>query len=138
MLPLRTALLRTEYFVRAPYRASTLFQFNLFEFNFNLYFKMSSSRISVRSLNTKSVRGDYKWVQMECFLRDYSPDVCLLQETNITKLPQNISPHIRYNFFLNEATDNYSGTGIAVRVNNNVNVISGEIIHPEHCSKGVA
>lgn len=97
-------------------------------------FSMLDSKITITSLNTKSIRSDYKWFQMESFLQNNNPDICLFQETNITELPK-IMKCNQYSFFLNDAVGNYSGTTIAVKKNPTIQIVSNEIIYPAYSQK---
>lgn len=64
---------------------------------------MQSGKINIISINAKSLRSESKWVQMMCFLDNNSPDICLVQETNIAQLPEAVESS-RYDIYLNPST----------------------------------
>lgn len=69
--------------------------------------------IKIMTINVKSIRTDYKWYQLLTFLEENSPDICFIQETNITETYRRSIPN--YRLYINPATIDYSGTAIAVK-----------------------
>lgn len=92
------------------------------------------NNISIMSLNVKSIRGRFKWIEMEQFLKINNPDVCLFQETNLHELPNNMRDD-KYSFFLNQATTSYSGTIIAVKSCSKIKIIRSQILHEAYLQK---
>lgn len=85
-----------------------------------------SNTFSVTTLNTKSLRSDFKWYQLESFLEINRPDICLLQETNVIDTSRQTNNN--YNFLFNPAINDYSGTAIAVRKNSKLEILKHEMI----------
>lgn len=86
------------------------------------------------TLNTKSVRSDYKWSQLSCFLDRHFPDIILLQETNtsISPLPLLIS---KYSFYFNPPTHVCTGTMIGLRKLSPMVFCEHIILYPGHLQK---
>lgn len=80
--------------------------------------------ITIMTINVKSIRTDYKWYQLLTFLEENSPDICLIQETNITDSYRRYIPN--YRLYINPTTTDYSGTAIAVK-----NTLAYDAIQPD-------
>lgn len=70
--------------------------------------------ISVLTLNVRSIRSDFKWIQLSSFLERQLPDVVLLQETNAFRSPLPFYNN-KYSFHFNPPTQVCTGTMIGLR-----------------------
>ena len=66
------------------------------------------------SLNTRSVRSDFKWSQLSSFLDRHFPDVVLLQETNVPSPPLPLLIP-QYTFYFNPPVHVCTGTMVGLR-----------------------
>lgn len=73
-----------------------------------------SADVTFLTLNTKSVRSESKWIQMDYFATRHFPDVLLLQETNCSQSP---FPFLnsQYTFYFNPPVQVCTGTIIGLR-----------------------
>lgn len=85
--------------------------------------------ISFINLNVRSVRSDYKWVQLQTFLERCRPDVIMLQETNCTSSPLPLLDPM-YSYIFNPPSQPNTGTIIAVRKSSSVSIISETTLFP--------